>query len=167
VREGKLGVNQESYKVRYGTRQISDEDYQSLREDTPSPEIRDKINNGHDKTSVTRDKALPGKTFTGPLEADHIVPMDKITRMDGFGKLTREQQLEVLNNEENFVGLSKSANTSKGTKSYEEWTHYRKGKTGEIEVDPKFREEMMEKEKILEGKLQKQIDDFNKINNKK
>ncbi|GEA29399.1 hypothetical protein [Clostridium diolis] len=89
--------------------------------------------------------------------------------MDGFGKLTKEQQLEVLNNPNNFIGLSKSANTSKGAKSYEEWTHYKKEKIGEIEVDPEFRNRMMKKEMEIERKLQKQIDDFvkdNQINNK-
>ena len=89
-------VAKESGKGRYGERQISDEEYKSLREDTPTQELRDKVNEGHDKTAVTNDEALPGKKFTGALEADHIVPMDK---MDGFGELTREQQLEVLNNE--------------------------------------------------------------------
>ncbi|QES75412.1 hypothetical protein F3K33_22445 [Clostridium diolis] len=95
--------------------------------------------------------------------------MDKISKMDGFGKLTKEQQLEVLNNPNNFIGLSKSANTSKGAKSYEEWTHYKKEKIGEIEVDPEFRNRMMKKEMEIERKLQKQIDDFvkdNQINNK-
>ena len=42
------------------------------------------------------DPALPGKTITKPLQADHIVSMDKITRMEGFDKLTFEQQLEIL-----------------------------------------------------------------------
>ena len=88
--------------------------------------------------------------------------MDKITKMDGFGKLTKEQKLEVLNNPENFIGLSKSANTSKGSKSYEEWTHYKKDKPGQIEVDPDFRNEMIKREKELERKLQQQIDEFNK-----
>ena len=73
------------------------------------------------------DPALPGKTITKPLQADHIVSMDKITRMEGFDKLTFEQQLEILNNPENFVGLSEAANTSKGNKSYAEWTIIKKG----------------------------------------
>ncbi len=59
-----------------------------------------------------------------PLKQDHIVSMDKITRMEGFDKLTRAQQEAVLNNPENFVGLSKTANTSKGSKSYAEWTRF-------------------------------------------
>ena len=63
-----------------------------------------------------KDFALSGKTITTPLEADHIVPMKKITCMDNFEKLTYEEQLEVLNYKDNFIGLSKSANTSKGSK---------------------------------------------------
>ena len=67
-------------------------------------------------TLPMNDPVIPGNEITKRLEADHIVSMDRITRMDGFEKLTREQQLEVLNYEDNFVGLSKSANASKGPK---------------------------------------------------
>ncbi|WNN74780.1 hypothetical protein RKS58_15450 [Lysinibacillus capsici] len=151
---------------RYGDRQISDEEYDMLRGQTPTQKLRDKINEGHDKKTVTKDQVLPGKTFKGALEADHIVSMDRIARMDGFGNLTNSQKLDILNDSENFVGLSKSANTSKQSKSYEEWTHYKKGKPGEIEVNPEFREKMIVKEKELERKIQKQIDDFNELNKK-
>ena len=34
--------------------------------------------------------------------------------MENLDKLTKEQQLKVLNNEENFLGLSEAANKSKG-----------------------------------------------------
>ena len=40
--------------------------------------------------------------------------------MEGFEKLTLKQKLDVLNYEENFIGLSKTANTSKGSNSYSE-----------------------------------------------
>lgn len=73
--------------------------------------------------------------------------MDRITNMDVFGDLTEKQQLEVLNNPENFTGLSKFANTSKQSKSYEEWTHYKKGTADEIEVSPDFRSKMITREK--------------------
>ena len=73
---------------------------------------------------------------------------------------TREQQLEVLDYEDNFVGLSKSANASKGAKTYEDWTLYKK--TG-VPIDPAFRAEMM-KEKKLERLLQGMIDNFVKYN---
>jgi len=151
-------AKKEPGKARYGERQISDEMYQILRAKTPSSEIRKMVNKGV-KPPVP-DPALPGKAITSKLEADHIVPMDKITRMDGFGKLTLEQQVKVFNNPENFVGLSKAANTSKGSKAFEEWTMYKKEN---IPVDPVFRENMMKKAAELEGKLQKQIDDLLKL----
>ena len=40
--------------------------------------------------------------------------MKNIAKMENFDKLTKEQQLKVLNNEENFLGLSEAANKSKG-----------------------------------------------------
>ena len=138
-----------------GERKISDELYKKLRRNSPNDEIRNKVNEGVE--FPIPDPALPGKTITSKMEADHIVTMDKITRMDGFDKLTYEQQLKVLNNPENFAGLSKTANTSKGSKSYEEWTTYKKE---DIEVNPEFRQKMMEKSSELEGKIQKQIDDL-------
>lgn len=83
--------------------------------------------------------------------------MDEITRMEGFGKLTQKQQLEVLNNEKNFIGLSETANTSKESKLFEEQTEYKKEK---IKVDETFRQEMMEKSKNLKIELQVQINNF-------
>jgi hypothetical protein len=142
-------------KPRYGERRISDELYDELRDLTPTKEIRDLVNK--DKTFPMDDPALPGKQITKKLHADHIVPMDKISRMEGFEKLTKQQQLEVLNNPDNFIGLSESANTSKGAKSFEEWTTYKKEN---IQVDPEFRRTMIEREGQIEGQLQKQIDDF-------
>ncbi|HDR7379292.1 TPA: hypothetical protein QCX22_004492 [Bacillus toyonensis] len=88
--------------------------------------------------------------------------MDRIASMDGFGNLTEKQELEVLNKPENFTGLSKSVNTSKQSKLYKAWTHYKKGTPDEIEVSPDFRSKMITREKQLERILQKQIDDFNK-----
>jgi hypothetical protein len=58
-----------------------------------------------EKIAPFPDEALPGFTVTKRLEADHIVPMDRITQMEGFDKLTFEQQLSVLNNTDNFIGL--------------------------------------------------------------
>ena len=101
------------------------------------------------------DPAIPGKIVDDSFEADHIVSMDRITRMDGFDKLTREQQLELLNYRDNFEGLSKSANTSKGSKTYEEWTMYKKEG---IPIDPEFRARMIAKEQELSRTLQGLID---------
>lgn len=148
----------DSLKPRYGPRRISDELYNKLRKKTPTSTVRKQVNKGI--ALPMNDPALPGKTITKPLQADHIVSMDKITRMEGFDKLTFEQQLEILNNPENFVGLSEAANTSKGNKSYAEWTHYKKGSNEEIEISKSFRDEMIKKEQTLEIEIQKQIDEL-------
>ena len=143
--------------ARYGEQKITKEEYKKLRDHSPTDEIRDMVNEGIE--FPIPDPALPG-LMADKFEADHIVSMKNIVRMEGFEKLTYEQQLEVLNNPINFVGLSKSANTSKQNKTYEQWTHYKKGSSEEIEVDKAFRAEMMAKEKSIEGQLQKQIDDL-------
>ena len=143
--------------ARYGDRRISDVDYNILRRKTPSRKIQKQVNENIDKIIGTADPALPGKTITGTLQADHIVPMDKITRMEGFDTLTKEQQIEVLNYKDNFIGLSEAANKSKGSKSYSEWTTYKKEN---IEVDSNFRTKMIEKEKQLEIDIQNQIDEI-------
>ncbi|YAR64079.1 hypothetical protein ACUIAK_20085 [Bacillus cytotoxicus] len=57
----------------------------------------------------------------------------------------------------------KSANTSKGSKSFADWYIYKKEN---IPVNPEFREKMILKEKELEIKIQEMIDEFNRINKK-
>ena len=57
--------------------------------------------------------------------------------------------------------MSKSANASKGSKTYEEWTAY--VKEG-IPINPEFREKMIAREKELEGIIQNMIDSYVKGN---
>jgi len=146
-------------KARYGEQKISKSLYKKLREKTPSPEIMNMVNENIELPMD--DPALPGLKIElkegqkHALEADHIVPMKKIVCMEGFDQLSFDQQLEVLNYKKNFVGLSKTANTSKGSKSFKEWTMYVKGN---IKVNPEFREKMIKKEEELEGELQELID---------
>ena len=142
-------------KARYGKSKLSAAEYKKLRDNTPTPDLRMRVNEGI--SLPMNDFAIPGNVITKKLEADHIVPMKKIVTMEEFDKLSSEQQLSVLNFEENFIGLSKSANTSKGAKSYSDWTMYKKTNTP---INPIFREEMIRKEAILEGKLQSMIDNF-------
>ncbi|PFQ87184.1 ribonuclease YeeF family protein [Priestia megaterium] len=141
--------------ARYGDQKISDKLYSRLRKETPTDELRDMVNEGVDLPMP--DPALPGLEITKRLEADHIVPMKNIARMEGFEKLTYEQQVALLNYRDNFIGLSKIANTSKGSKTYEEWVIYKKRN---IEVDPTFRKKMMGIEKELQVKIQGLIDGF-------
>ena len=137
------------------TRRITNELYDELRLLTPSQGIRDKVNEGI--VLPIPDEALPGLTITKRLHADHIVSMEKIARMEGFEALSKSQQVLVLNNPENFIGLSETANTSKGSKSFSNWTKYVKGN---INVNPAFRLRMMEREINVEKILQKQIDNL-------
>ena len=138
---------------RYGERRISDEEYEELRKQTPSRKVRQKINENN--VIGADDPAIPGKKIEGALEADHIVSMDKITKMENFDKLSTENKLKVLNYEDNFTGLSKSANASKGAKSYSEWTVYKKDN---IPISQEYRTKMMAKESALETILQGMID---------
>ena len=138
---------------RIDERRVSRDIYDSLRKKSPTPKIRRSVNEG--VSFPIDDPAIPGKIVADSFEADHIVSMDRITRMDGFDKLTREQQLELLNYRDNFEGLSKSANTSKGSKTYEEWTMYKKEG---IPIDPEFRASMIAKEQELSRTLQGLID---------
>ncbi|MBK2003237.1 hypothetical protein JI641_09550 [Listeria ivanovii subsp. londoniensis] len=153
--EGVSGATDSTPKPRFGERKITDDLYDELRNQTPNPKIRKSVNK--DVNLPMDDFAIPGKTIVKNLEADHIVSMDRIAKMEGFEKLTKSQQLEILNYEENFIGLSKSANTSKGSKTYAEWDTYVKEN---IPINFEFREEMILKEKELEGKIQQMIDNM-------
>ncbi len=144
---------------RIGERRISQELFDKLSKKSPTDELRDMVNEG--KVPPYSDPVLPGFEVTGRLHADHVVPKDRIAKMEGFDKLTEEQQITVFNNKDNIMGLSEAANKSKGTKSYREWTHHISSGT---EVDPAFRERMMRVEQELEIRLQQQIDEFVKIN---
>ncbi|ANY86661.1 hypothetical protein [Pseudomonas putida] len=128
---------------------VSPELYGELRSKTPSAAIRKAVN--QDVALPMKDPALPGLEVTKSLHADHVVPMKKITEMEGFSRLTFEDQVKVLNYEPNFQGLSEVANTSKGAKSFAEWELYRKGN---IPVDPAFRSVMMDKASKLDPELQ-------------
>ncbi|WP_156385753.1 MULTISPECIES: PAAR domain-containing protein [unclassified Pseudomonas] len=131
---------------------VSPDLYQKLRSRTPSKEIQTMVN---EKVELPmKDPALPGLEITKPLHADHIVPMKQITEMDGFNKLSFGNQLEVLNHKPNFSPLSETANTSRGAKTYEQWTRYKKGN---VDVDPAFRRSMMERAAKLEVELQEKI----------
>lgn len=94
--------------------------YNALRKESPSQEIRDAINKDGKKIDPVYGYEVER------LEADHIMPLKEITEQPGFDKLTYEQQLEVANLPENFMGLGRSTNASKGAKSISEWTGHSK-----------------------------------------
>jgi hypothetical protein len=149
--------NLASGEERLGTAATHDEGMarevrQRLRGKTPSDDIRAMVNRG--RTPPYPDPVLRGLTVTGPLEADHIVAMDQIIRMHGFLELSEEDMIAVLNHPDNFIGLSKAANTSKGAKTFFDWIRHAGADTL---VDPAFREEMALEELALETELQNEI----------
>jgi hypothetical protein len=93
---------------------------------------------------------------------DHIVPKNRIAKMDQFDKLTEEQMLIVMENRENLMITSAAANTSRGDRTFAQWkVHARSG----TRVKQEFLDRMKVVEKDLEIKLQAQIDDFVRANN--
>lgn len=147
--ENKLDVESKQFQSK---RKISDEQYSKLRKKTPDSNARKTVNKNFKKGMP--DEALPGQIVDKPLHADHIVSMDRITKMDGFEKLSEVDQIKLLNYQENFVGLSEIANKSKGAKSFSEWTEYKKLN---IKVSDEFRVKMILQENHLEIQIQQKI----------
>lgn len=97
------GTDEVGTPPRYGERRISKELYKKLRSKTSTKELQDKMNEG--VILPIDDPVLEDKKVKTALEAHHIVPMDKIDKMENFEKLTFEQQVKNLNNPENFTAL--------------------------------------------------------------
>ena len=133
---------------------ISKEEYNSLRKKTPSQEIRDHVNN-IDGEKFDPIYGYPVET----LEADHIVSMKEITEMDGFAPLSDVDKVEVLNLEDNFMGLGKPTNSSKGSKTWSDWQGH--SKLGDIPAE--IREKMIALEREARTKLQNEI--FRRLKN--
>ncbi|KFM95620.1 cytoplasmic protein [Bacillus clarus] len=126
---------------------VSKEEYKDLRKRTPNNRIRKSVN-----TDVPKVDPVYGYEVE-KLEADHIVSMKEITDMEGFDLLPREQQIEVLNMDVNFVGLGKPTNASKNAKDWSTWPgHPKYGKVPEI-----IRLEMLEREAVAREALKKSI----------
>lgn len=133
---------------------ISKEEYNSLRKKIPSQEIRDHVNN-IDGEKFDPIYGYPVET----LEADHIVSMKEITEMDGFAPLSDVDKVEVLNLEDNFMGLGKPTNSSKGSKTWSDWQGH--SKLGDIPAE--IREKMIALEREARTKLQNEI--FRRLKN--
>jgi hypothetical protein len=124
-------------------------EYKDLRKKTPSKEIRDAVNPDGPKIDPVY------KYYVERLEADHIVSMKEITKMPGFETLTKAQKIEVLNLRDNFLGLGKSTNASKGAKTWADWAGHKK--LGEIPTE--VRAKMIEIERLAKIEVQKAINE--------
>lgn len=91
-----------------------------LRPDTPNQSVRDSVQGKPGPDGKQSDPLYPD-IRTDRLEADHVVPLRAFVEMDGFKNLTRDQQVEVANLADNFWGLSKPINASKGGRTPDGW----------------------------------------------
>ncbi len=128
---------------------ISKKDYKALRKKTPNNQIRKKVNPEGPKIDPVYGYEVQ------KLEADHIVSMKEITQFEGFNQLTKEAQIEVLNLEENFVGLGKSTNASKGAHNWSEWRGH--SKLGDVPEE--VRQQMLKLEAQAREALKKAIEE--------
>ena len=133
---------------------------------TPSQSVRQSVPRGPDGRAATpTDWTLPGNADNLGLQADHIVPYDRIQRMEGFDRLTEVQQSQVVNWSENFHAISARANQSRQEKSFLDWGGYlgrlksERGPSGFVyPVEPLVRTEMSRIERLMEERIQYMID---------
>jgi 5-methylcytosine-specific restriction endonuclease McrA len=95
---------------------MSGEEYEKVRKKTPSRAIKKSINAGVPKTCVAC--GLPQAS----LAADHVVPLKIISQMHGFACMSFEDQKQVANDPDNFVGLCTPCNSSKCDKLWARWS---------------------------------------------
>lgn len=99
----------------------ADDTYSKLRKVSPDAKAKDFVNAGNGK------KVDPIYGYeVDRLEADHIMPLKEITEQPGFDQLSFEDQKAVANLKENFMGLGKPSNASKGAKPINEWSGHSK-----------------------------------------
>jgi hypothetical protein len=146
-------------KISTGEIIVINEDVEYLRRQTPSPEIQSWAQSI--LPSNATDPAFSSLTVDGTAHADHIIPFTVIVQMSDFNFLTTEQKIAVLNLMENFVALSPRANSSKGSKSYAQWTRHAELN---IPVDSSFRRMMMRRETQARAALVAKINEFLRLN---
>jgi len=124
---------------------ISKVNYDLLRAQTPTPALRDMVNDG------SGPKADPVYGYeVERLQADHLVSMKEIAgSAPGFSLLTPNQQLWLLNFRNNFIGLGGRTNASKGAKAIEEW----KGHSKLGPVPTELREQLTQRAKEIREAL--------------
>lgn len=108
----------------------------------------------------SHDPAFPSLKTTTTAHADHIVPYEEIRKMPGFAQLSAELQQEIVHTKGNFAALSEAANTSKGSKSFAEWTRHDRLN---LEVDPVWRKQMIDAEAKMRIVVQNRIDALLKL----
>ncbi|MFJ3880197.1 DUF4157 domain-containing protein [Streptomyces sp. NPDC090077] len=60
---------------------------------------------------------------SGALQVDHVVSLDRMSRMEGFGKLKPLERQQLAVRRDNLVLMDASANSSKGPRSWSAWEY--------------------------------------------
>ena len=66
------------------------------------------------------------------LAVDHVVPVDRIFGMEGFGRLSRADQQAILDMPQNLRFLEQGRNSSKQASSLPEWLASKTGKAPKL-----------------------------------
>lgn len=99
----------------------ADDTYSRLRKVSPDAKAKKAVN------SVDGKKTDPIYGYeVDTMEADHIMPLKEITEQSGLDQLSFEDQKAIANLEENFMGLGKRTNASKGAKPISAWSGHSK-----------------------------------------
>jgi hypothetical protein len=126
--------------------------YAYLRSKSPSGDIRKKYQ------AIKKD-AVYDVAIEGTPHADHILSMNEITQMEGFSRLTPEQQIEILNHPENFMALDGRVNSSKGDRNFSDW----KGHPEFGDIPPAKRKALLDKETKARDTIKKAIADLDPV----
>jgi hypothetical protein len=91
--------------------------YDRMRNAQPSVAAKDRAL----KMPHVEDVASPLKTKPTPKQVDHIVSVREISDMDGFADLPLKDQKDIVNMQENLIGMDGAANASKGERTWKSW----------------------------------------------
>lgn len=111
-----------------------------------------------DPNTNTFTAATPGLT----MEVDHIFPVAKIAKLDGFNKLTREQMTAIIQDTMdlgNLQPLPKSLNASKGSRIGIEWEVAKGGP-----LDPVYVANLREYQSTMRALIETQIAAYRRAN---
>jgi hypothetical protein len=96
--------------------------------------------------------------FDGNLAADHVYPKDLIKKLDGFDKLSPQQQEFLLNYPGNFEPLPKSWNSSKLNRLADDWAKTPMGRQAAKE----YIDALRERQQAFEGFAKNLIEFWNR-----
>lgn len=124
--------------------------YDRLRAAAPSNKARQQALKG-----VTSDQVGPLLTRPGALDVDHIVSVREISDMEGFSKLTWQDQKAVVDMKENLIPMDEFANSSKGDRTWKSWPQAR-NYYGQSTIDAMIKREADVRAAIL-AEIQKRL----------